>query len=70
MTPWQETAALRDFRPGNDRCESPVPAFSPAQYFAAHARRLRLDPNQFARHSLRAGFLTSAAIGDVTLPSS
>jgi site-specific recombinase XerD len=26
-----------------------------------HAARLRLDPNQFAGHSLRAGFLTSAA---------
>jgi site-specific recombinase XerD len=25
------------------------------------AARLRLDPNQFAGHSLRAGFLTSAA---------
>ena len=26
-----------------------------------HAKRLRLDPKQFAGHSLRAGFLTSAA---------
>src|ERR1700745_3543601 len=26
-----------------------------------HAERLRLDPTQFAGHSLRAGFLTSAA---------
>src|SRR5206468_2381314 len=26
-----------------------------------HASRLRLDPTQFAGHSLRAGFLTSAA---------
>jgi hypothetical protein len=26
-----------------------------------HAERLRLDPKQFAGHSLRAGFLTSAA---------
>jgi Phage integrase family len=26
-----------------------------------HAARLRLDPNQYAGHSLRAGFLTSAA---------
>jgi site-specific recombinase XerD len=26
-----------------------------------HAGRLRLDPKQFAGHSLRAGFLTSAA---------
>jgi hypothetical protein len=26
-----------------------------------HAARLRLDPGQFAGHSLRAGFLTSAA---------
>ena len=26
-----------------------------------HAARLRLDPNQFAGHSLRAGFLTSAS---------
>jgi site-specific recombinase XerD len=28
-----------------------------------HAERLRLDPKQFAGHSLRAGFLTSAATG-------
>jgi hypothetical protein len=26
-----------------------------------HAERLRLDPTQFVGHSLRAGFLTSAA---------
>jgi len=38
------------FGPVGVRCDSVL-----------HAERLRLDPTQFAGHSLRAGFLTSAA---------
>ena len=34
---------------------------SVADIVKQHAARLRLDPRQFAGHSLRAGFLTSAA---------
>jgi site-specific recombinase XerD len=34
---------------------------SVAAVVKAHARRAGLDPKQFAAHSLRSGFLTSAA---------
>jgi site-specific recombinase XerD len=39
----------------------PLSAFSAAQVVKAYAERAGLDPAQFAGHSLRSGFLTSAA---------
>jgi hypothetical protein len=39
----------------------PPSAFSAAQIVKAYAERAGLDPVQFAGHSLRSGFLTSAA---------
>ena len=39
----------------------PLSAFSAAQIVRAYAKRAGLDPAQFAGHSLRSGFLTSAA---------
>jgi integrase len=40
---------------------APLSAFSAAQIVKAHAEHAGLDPALFAGHSLRAGFLTSAA---------
>jgi integrase len=52
------------FRPvgkGDRLQDAPLSTFSVAQIVKAHAERAGLDPALFADHSLRAGFLTSAA---------
>jgi hypothetical protein len=55
----------RVFRPilkGGRLQATPLSAFSAAQIVKGYAERTGLDPALFGGHSLRAGFLTSAAM--------
>ena len=64
---WHEAAAITEgpvFRPiekGGRIQAARLTDRSVADIVKAHARRAGLDPKQFAGHSLRSGFLTSAA---------
>ena len=64
---WLEAAAITDgpvFRPiakGERIQATRLTDGSVAAIVKAHAQRAGLDPKQFAGHSLRSGFLTSAA---------
>jgi hypothetical protein len=65
---WLAASGITDgpvFRPilKGDRLQAtPLSAFSAAQIVKGYAERTRLDPALFGGHSLRADFLTSAAI--------
>ena len=48
-------------RGGPDVQAGPLSPFSAAQIVKAYTEQACLDPVQFAGHSLRSGFLTSAA---------
>jgi site-specific recombinase XerD len=55
-------SALSRAMPAGGRVQAvPLSAFSAALILKRYAERAGLDPAQFAGHSLRSGFLTSAA---------
>ena len=58
----QRRAGVPTGADGGQRVQvGPLSPFSAAQIVKAYAKRAGLDPVQFAGHSLRSGFLTSAA---------
>lgn len=64
---WLQAAGISEsylFRPigkGGRVSQNPISTKSVAQIIKAHAGKAGLDPDHYAGHSLRAGFLTSAA---------
>ena len=67
MQSWLEAATItegpvfREVKKGGRVQAVPLSAFSAAQLVKAYAERAGLDPAAYAGHSLRSGFLTSAA---------